>query len=140
MTNPTTDHTAAPHYRSTTMSTTHLAGQHYRPLITGQAAPMVGTDTHLRQVAMLVGAYTDQCEQCQSDMLDAVALSGELMAVLHSVFRIVTEGILVPCDSADGQAVVQAQWDLPFAFRRAGAAKEAAAVSAWLTRPRNGWA
>lgn len=121
------------------VDTTHLAGAHHRPLVVGHAAALVGTDPQLRQVGMLVGAYTDECESCQSDMLDAVSLSGDLMAVLHRVFKMVTEGVLVPQDSDLGIACTRAQWETPFALRRTGAAKQAAAISAWLTKPRHGF-
>lgn len=124
------------------MNDKHLAGEHYRPLLTGNAtghiADRIGDPTHLRQVAMLVGAYTDGCEPCKSDMLDAVALDGDIMGVLHCVWRIVAKGVLVPCDSEEGQATARAQWALPFPVRRAGAALEADMISTWLTKDTQG--
>lgn len=121
----------------TIMNDKHLAGEHYRPLLTGGAAAFVadriGEATHLRQVAMLVGAYTDNCEPCKSDMLDAVALDGDIMATLHCVWRIVAKGVLVPRDSEQGEATARAQWATPFPLRRAGAAAEAEMISTWLT-------
>lgn len=119
------------------MNDKHLAGAHYRPLFTGNAAETVadriGTSTHLRQVAMLVGAYTDNCTPCISDMLDAVALDGETMATLHCVWRIVAKGVLVPRDTEQWQATARAQWALPFPVRRSGALLEAEMISTWLT-------
>ena len=128
--------------RSPGMNDKHLAGQHYRPLLTGDAAIFVGDrigdPTHLRQVAMLVGAYTDNCEPCKSDMLDAVALDGDIMTVLHTVWRIVAKGVLVPYDSERGQETARAQWALPFPVRRTGAAMEAAMIATWLTGTASG--
>lgn len=119
------------------MNDKHLAGVHYRPLFTGNAvadvSARIGEASHLRQVALLVGAYTDSCEPCKSDMLDAVALDGDIMATLHCVWRIIAQGVLVPCDSEQGQATARAQWALPFPVRRAGAALEAQMISTWLT-------
>jgi hypothetical protein len=116
--------------------TPHLAEQHYRPLFTGGAATFVagriGSPAQLRQIAMLVGSHTDACGPCISDMLDAVALDGDLMAVLHCVWRIVARGVLVPCDSEQGQATARAQWALPFPVRRAGAVLEADMIATWL--------
>lgn len=124
------------------MNDKHLAGQHHRPLFTGNAAATVadriGEATHLRQVAMLVGAYTDNCEPCISDMLDAVALDGEIMATLHCVWRIVAKGVLVPRDSEQWQASARAQWATPFPLRRAGALVEAEMISTWLTEGMRG--
>jgi hypothetical protein len=124
------------------MNDKHLAGVHYRPLFTGDAASSVagriGEATHLRQVAMLIGAYTDSCEPCKSDMLDAVALDGDIMATLHCVWRIIAKGVLVSCDSEQGQATARAQWALPFPLRRAGAAVEAEMISTWLTEGTRG--
>jgi hypothetical protein len=123
--------------RSTAMNDKHFAGVHHRPLFTGDATTSVtdriGEATHLRQVALLVGAYTDACEPCKSDMLDAVALDGDIMATLHCVWRIIAKGVLVPRDSEQGQATARAQWALPFPVRRAGAAVEAQMISTWLT-------
>lgn len=120
------------------MNDKHLAGQHYRPILSGNAAlhigERIGDPTHLRQIAMLIGAYTDGCELCKSDMLDAVALDGDIMAALHCVWRIVAHGVLVPYDSEQGQATARAQWALSFPVRRTGAALEADMISTWLTR------
>lgn len=119
------------------MNDKHLAGVHYRPLFTGGAAAdvaeRIGDASHLRQIAMLVGAYTDACEPCKSDMLDAVALDGDIMATLHCVWRIVAKGILVPRDSEQWQASARSLWATAFPVRRAGANVEAAMISTWLT-------
>lgn len=96
----------------------HLSREHYRPVITGGAAHVLGDADHLRLVSIAIGSLRDECEPCFSDTLDAIALSADAMAVTHRIESMMGGGAPVPHGSDGADQVVARMRHVPFPMRR----------------------
>lgn len=96
----------------------HLSRMHYRPLVSGNAAYVLGAPEHLRLVSIVIGAMRDGCDGCVSDTLDAIALDVEAMGAAHRVEAGLSGGVIVPYGSDEAREIMIRLAKMPFPIRR----------------------